>query len=137
METAVPEPESPAELPEDAVVVRGGLMDRQQTIEKAASARPIWGTNGLSVWSVADLSADEIVQLARTYEDLAADPPKRYLPYGQMRVSTVGQLRARGFGLLPDSPFGHYLLAIPTPTAESDWDALQEEFGPAEKSPPR
>jgi hypothetical protein len=111
-------------------------MDREQTVEKAASAVPIWGTNGLSVWSVAGLSADEIVRLARSYDDPAADPPRRYMPYPKMRVSSVGQLRARGFDLLPDSPFGHYLLAIPTPTAENDWDALQEEFGPAEPSSP-
>lgn len=117
-------------------MVRGGIMDREQTVEKAASALPIWGTNGLSVWAVADLSADDIVRLARSYDDPAADPPKRYMPNPQMRVSTVGQLQARGFALRPDSPFGHYLLAIPAPTAEGDWDALQEEFGPAEPSPP-
>jgi hypothetical protein len=112
-------------------------MDREQTVDKAVSAFPIWGTNGLSVWSASGLSADDIVRLARSFDDPTADPPKRYMPNGQVRVSTVGQLRARGFELLPDSPFGHYLLAIPTPTAEDDWEALQEEFGPARKSPPR
>jgi len=49
----------------------------------------------------------------------------------------VGQLRARGFNLVPDSPRGHYLLTIPTPPADNDWDALQQEFGDPEQTPSR
>jgi hypothetical protein len=132
-----PEPESPPELPDEAVVVRGGIMEREPTIKKAASAIPDHGVNGLSVWSVEGLSAAEIVRLARSYDDPTAAPPKSYMPYPQMRTSTVVQLRARGFDLRPDSPLGHYMLTIPTPAADGDWDALQEEFGYPEPTPSR
>jgi hypothetical protein len=136
---AVPaqEPESPAELPNDAIVVRGGLMEREQTIKRAEAAFRDVGVYGLSVWAAIGMSAAEIVRLARGHNDPAANPPKRYMPYPQMRTSTAGQLRACGFDLVPDSPFGHYLLTIPTPPAEEHWDALQREFGDAEPAPPR
>jgi hypothetical protein len=110
-------------------------MQREQTIAKAASAIPDYGISGLSVWSAVDLSAADIVRLARSHGDATADPPKRFMPYGRMRTSTVGQLRACGFEMRPDSPFGHYLLTIPTPATDDAWDALQNSFGEAEPTP--
>ncbi len=104
----------------------------EQTTRSAEGAFREVGIRGLSVWAAADLSAVEVVQLARSHDDPDAKPPLHYLPHGQMRTSTVGRLRARGFGLLPDSPRGHYLLTIRTPPTDEDWSALQEEFGAPE-----
>jgi hypothetical protein len=132
-----PEPESPAELQDEAIVVRGGKMERAGTIEKAEDAFNDIGVYGLSVWSATGLSAADIVRLARSHDDADSIPPQRYIPHGQMRTSTAGQLRARGFDLVPDSPFGHYLLTIPAPPTDDYWDALLEEFGDPEPTPSR
>lgn len=106
-------------------------MERERTIKNAEAAFREGGVYGLSVWSVASFSAADIVQLARSY------PDDNYLPHSQMRTSTVRQLRAQGFDLVPDSPRGHYLLTIPTPPTDDDWDALEQEFGEAEPTPSR
>lgn len=128
-----PQPESPPDLPDDATVVRGGLMDRERTIKSAEAAFREIGVYGLSVWSVAGLTASEIVRHARTHDT----ETQRYLPHAQIRASTVGQLRRHGFDLEPDSPSGHYLLTIRTPPVDDDWDALEQEFGEPEPTTPR
>jgi len=54
-------------------------MDREQTIEKAEEAflDTDVGVYGLSVWSAAELSAADIVRLARSHDNLAENV--RYL----------------------------------------------------------
>jgi hypothetical protein len=128
-----PQPESPSDLPDDTTVVRGGLMHRERTIKSAEAAFREFGVYGLSVWAVANLNAEKIVRHARHHDTES----QHYLPHPQMRTSTVGQLRRRGFDLEPDSPRGHYLLTIPTPPTDDDWDALEQEFGEPQPTPPR
>lgn len=107
-------------------------MDRERTIKSAEVAFRGTGVYGLSVWSVANLTATEIVRHARSHNT----ENQHYLPHPQMRTSTAGQLRRRGFGLEPDSPSGHYMLTIPAPPTDEDWDALEQEFGEPEPTPP-
>lgn len=125
------ESESPADLPDEAIVVRGGEMAPEPTIKSAEATFREVGVYGLSVWSAAELSAGDIVRLARSHDT----ERQRYLPHGKMRTSTVGQLRGHGFELVPDSPLGHYLLTIPTPPADDDWNVLQQEFGNTKPTP--
>lgn len=108
-------------------------MQPEQTIKSAEAAFRDLGVHGLSVWSVAGLSAADIVRLARSCDA----EQQRHLPHGKMRTTTARQLRTRGFGLVPDSPFGHYLLTLPTPPTDDDWSALQQEFGEPEPTPSR
>lgn len=114
-------------------------MEPERTIKNAEAAfrDPDVGMYGLSVWSAVDLSADEIVRLARSHDDREDAPQRGYMPHPQMRCSRVEQLQMRGFALMPDSPRGHYLLTIPTPPADDDWAALQEEFGAPQPTPSR
>jgi hypothetical protein len=107
-------------------------MAPEQTARSAEAAFRDIGVYGLSVWSVAESDAAKIVRTVRSHDETTGFPN---LPHGQIRTSTAGALQARGFGLEPDSPFGHYLLTIPTPPTDEDWDALQEEFGPPEPTP--
>lgn len=115
-----------AELPEDAVVVRGGLMDRDLTISNAHDEFKESGIYGLSVWSVPELDAADIIRLARSHGSI-------YLPHAKFRQSTIGRLRP--YALHQDIPEGHYLLKLPTPPADSDWDALERAFDSPEASP--
>jgi len=108
-------------------------MDREQTIKSAEAAFREIGVYGLSVWSVEGLTAAEIVLHARSHDTES----QRYLPHAQIRASTAGQLRRCGFALEPDSPSGHYLLTIPAPPTDDDWDALEQEFGEPEPTPRR
>lgn len=110
-------------------------MERGPTLVSAEASflEPEVGRHALSVWIAPGLAAHDIVRLARSH-DTDAD---KHLPHGQMRTSTVGRLRSAGFGFLPDSPDGHYLLTLPTPPSEEDWEALDAAFAPAEPSPPR
>jgi hypothetical protein len=110
-------------------------MDPDETPNKVREAYADEGHYGLSVWSAAGCTAAQIVQLARSYDDPEGTPPRRYLPHGHIRTSTVGQLRALGFALRPDSPPGHYFLTLPTPPSDADHAALQRAFSDAEPTP--
>lgn len=109
-------------------------MAAEPTEKSAKAAFLEIGVYGLSVWSLAGCDAAEIVATARSYDGTTEHPN---LPHRQIRTSTAGALESRGFSLLPDSPFGHYLLTIPTPPTDENWIALQEEFALPEPTPSR
>jgi len=69
-------------LPDDALVVRGGIMLRRDLVKAATMMSEISGELGISTRAGADVS----------WEDLASD-----LPQPQVRLSTAGRLRAAGF----------------------------------------
>jgi hypothetical protein len=114
--------DQPSDLPDDAVVVRGGLMKRDRIIASALVSFKEAGSYGLSVWAAPDRNTDEIVRLARSHGP-------QYLPHGQIRTTTVGRLRP--YTLEEDDPEGHYLLKLPTPPADADWDAIEQAFDDA------
>jgi hypothetical protein len=111
--------EWPPDLPNDAVVVRGGLMDRERTAASATAAFRESGVYGLSVWAAPGMGADDIVRLARSHGP-------EFLPHAKIRTSTVGRLQP--YTLEADNPGGHYLLKLPTPPTNADWDALELAF---------
>jgi len=76
------------ELTDDvAVVVRGGALDPELLREDALRNYAIYGTYGISVFAVRDLSLDELAQQS---------PLVRF---EQLTVMTVGALRSAGLGL--------------------------------------
>jgi hypothetical protein len=120
----------PDPLPDEAFVVRAGLMESKQLrlnaeahhIEKLAEdGSDEWA---LSVFSVPELEADEIAMGAP-------------FPNKQMRITTVGVLRAAGYDVTP-SPWEHPLHAdlrfISEPT-EDDFEALRAIFDPPRPNP--
>jgi hypothetical protein len=66
-------------IPDDAIVVRGGL-NRPEDIERGTAMHPA-GVTGVSVESAADLSAEELATA---------------IPHNQIGVTTVGDVRAAG-----------------------------------------
>ncbi len=72
-----------------AVVVRGGLLDSTLLRDDALRNHSIYGTYGVSVFAVRDLTVDELMQLA----------PLIRFPH--VTVVRVGALRAAGLRLEP------------------------------------
>lgn len=62
-------------------------------------------------------------------ETAMASPPER-LRNPQMRVSTVGALRAAGFTVQRTDDRGHARLYLRIPMSDDDWKQLDDAFGP-------
>jgi hypothetical protein len=76
------------ELTDDvAVVVRGGPLDRNLLREDALRNHAIYGTYGISVFAVRDLSLDELAQQSPL------------IRFEQLTIVTVGALRQAGLRL--------------------------------------
>jgi hypothetical protein len=76
------------ELGDDvAVVVRGGRLDRDLLREDALRNHSIYGTYGISVFAVRDLSLDELAQQSPL------------IRFEELTVMTVGALRSAGLRL--------------------------------------
>ncbi|HEY3715586.1 MAG TPA: hypothetical protein VGL39_13755 [Jatrophihabitantaceae bacterium] len=76
------------ELTDDvAVVVRGGPLDRNLLRDDALRNHAIYGTYGISVFAVRDLSLDELAQQSPL------------IRFEQLTIVTVGALRQAGLRL--------------------------------------
>jgi hypothetical protein len=75
-------------LPDDAIVVRGGVGAPKTIAVNAQTTFDTDGFWGVSGFSAADLTAVQIAQLA-------SDQGR--LPHGHVRTSTVGRIRSAGF----------------------------------------
>jgi len=78
------------ELTDDVtVVVRGGDLDPEVLRDDARRNHAIYGTYGISVYAVRDLTLDELAQQAPL------------IRFERLVIVTVGALRALGLGLEP------------------------------------
>jgi hypothetical protein len=124
-------------LPDDAVVIRGGMMQRK---DMAASARRYaqicGGTYGITVWSWPGLTAGEIALRVKETHAGGLNP----VAHGRMRQSTAGKIRTvgpdgRSFGLVKTGAEGHYTLTFPSEPTDADWGRLDAMFSAAEDNP--
>ena len=74
---------------DESVVVRGGELDRAVLRADALRNHAIYGTYGISVFAVRDLTLDELAQL----------PP--LVRFGRLTIMTAGVLREAGLRLEP------------------------------------
>lgn len=103
-------------LPDDAVVVRGGLMLPADFARGVQSHFDTEGVYALSVFSTARRTADEIA---------IAVP----LPHPKIRTSTVGRVRAAGYDVVSSpGPPGHADLLLRKPPTDDDWRTLDRIF---------
>lgn len=118
--------------PDDALVVRGGLMSSTSLESNAygSHADPECGLWAISVWSFEGLSPVEIVREARKYEP-------RALPQGKLRVSTAGRIRSADYGLVATNLPGHYSLVVSPEPDEAIWEDLREIFDEPIPNPER
>jgi hypothetical protein len=123
----------PEVLPDEAIVVRGGIMAHDTLNENAWDhCRDVLAERGwqwgLSVFSHPSADVATICRIAWPI-----------LRHGQVRLSTVGALRASGYDVVPDGEKGHCLIPLGPPPWDDDWHALADSkegvFGPPEKNP--
>ncbi len=110
-------------LPDDAVVVRGGMMASQFLFEAVQDHTDDFpGELALSVASVPGLTADEIAEVAW------------FVNQGKMRATTAGNLKAAGYGAEVDGE-PHALVILPREPDEQMWEELRQVFGDLRPNP--
>jgi hypothetical protein len=120
------------ELPDAAVVVRGGRMASFEEVQASAEDQFSQseketgsGVYGVSVCSLPELSALEILYAI----------PEGKLPHGSFRETTVGKLRELGFDVVPSEWHGHATLTFSALPTEEDWRKLNFVFSDPRKNP--
>lgn len=110
-------------LPDDSVVVRGGLMFPADLARGVQSHFDTEGVYALSVFSAAGRTADEIA---------IAVP----LPHPKIRTSTVGRVRVAGYDVVSSpGPPGHADLLFREPPTDDDWRTMDRIFDPPRANP--
>lgn len=124
-------------LPDDAVVVRGGVMDRKLLVQSAKRyADRHDGVHAISVFSWPGLDASAIALRVQ-----AANPDLNPLGHGQFRTATAEDIRrqpedGQPFELVQTGREGHYTLIVSRgEPSDADWDRLDQTFGPRQPNP--
>lgn len=103
------------QLPDDAVVVRGGEAEIGRLLEAASLA---WDRHGKYVLSVYALAPED----GEATEDVVGRIVEvSQLPNGKVRTTTAGALRAQGFALEQSPPDAHYHVVL---ADQPDEDAI-------------
>jgi hypothetical protein len=90
------------DLPDDAIVVRGGLMQNiDEMVEDARDEMARVGYPGLSVRAGVGVTVEELVRAGQ-------------LPNNQIRVSTAGRVRKDGYSFSRISGPYHYNIVLPS-----------------------
>lgn len=117
----------PPRLPDEAIVIRGGINDSRHMQEQAEEEFAVGPTHlySLSVAADATWTLDRIARTAR-FENR------------QIRKSTVGRLRAIGCDVSwPTGRRRHANLILPQPPTDTVWIDLEQAFDPPELNPHR
>lgn len=109
--------------PDDVVLVRAGVLDRDDAKRAARRAESECGIVALSVFAALD---EGVTELCRDDPDLCR--------YRQIRTSTFGRLRSAGFALLPSFDRPHYDIVLPD-LEDDTMDRLERCFDPPRANP--
>jgi len=101
---------------DEVVVVRAGVLNRDDAMRAARRAYGETGILALSVFAALDQGVD----------DLCHDDPD-LARYRQIRTTTFGRLRRAGFALLPTFARPHYDIALPD-LSDDTLDRLEDCF---------
>jgi hypothetical protein len=120
-------------LPDEAVVVIGGLIPSTKKLARDARVNRDWlierGEQDppycVSVCSLPASTAHEIARAATTER----------LPQTMMRVSTVADLRQYGYEVVPSGRSPHASLIFAEAPTDVDWNNLQDAFSEPEDNP--
>jgi hypothetical protein len=113
------------QLPDDAVVVRGGTMQSRDLDRNAADHHDEFPDEwAISVWSARGVDVDGLTQRAPIRNP-------------QICVCTVGALREIGHETAPSDEFPHADLKLRDEPSEALWEELREVFGGPTENPHR
>jgi hypothetical protein len=113
-----------ASLPDEAVVIRGGLSSADTLRKTALAHYDDQGAFAISARSLPDMTADELAHV---------EPP---LPQPRLRDTTVGALRRAGYDVIPDEPPpAHALIMLPRLPADEDYVAVSATFAEPRENP--
>jgi hypothetical protein len=116
-------PEQPPPLPDDAVVIRGGISAPDSLRKTALAHHDEEGDFAISVASLAGVDGDALAGLAR-------------FSHPRIRETTVGRVRAEGYDVVPDPPPDwHALIMLPHLPADDDWTRISNSFDPPRDNP--
>jgi hypothetical protein len=116
------------QLPDQAIVVRGGVMGSPSLRSNAYGSYEELGLWALSVWSYPDMEPEEVAEEARRVDEMA-------LPQGKLRFSTAGRIRSEGYELIATNQRGHYSLVVPEEPDEAVWEDLRSIFDETRRNP--
>jgi hypothetical protein len=108
-------------LPDDGLLVRGGLMLPEDLWTAAETARVTMRRPGISAFGGESV----------TLEDVLAQHPIRH---AQFRRTTAGRVREAGFELEQTGRAGHYTIWVPD-TDHETLIRLADSFDPPERNP--
>jgi hypothetical protein len=109
-------PPGPRPVPPEAIVIRGGVMQRKSLEDAVEISFAEEHVHNLSVYTHPSNELDEIARLAG-------------LPNPKLRVTTAGAIYDAGYNLENwDESTGHADLVLPTPPGDADWLALEQIF---------
>jgi hypothetical protein len=111
-------------LPDEAVVVRGGMMELTTMKTNVMDHFYETGEYALSVWAIPDCDADNI----------ARQCPIRH---GKIRESTVGAIRRLGYDVALSGEFGHADVKFAAEPTDEDYEALRAVFSAPRPNPGR
>lgn len=107
-------------LPDDAVLVRGGVLERGEVDDGMGLAQREWQIYGISAFCILGLSIRE------TYEA----KKQLNIRFDAVRTVKVGQIRALGFRVIPTAGLYHYTIDIMKPLDDSAYSQLDQVFSP-------
>jgi hypothetical protein len=126
-EESSPLPEAPALLPDEAVVVRGGLSSPMTLAKNALGHHDdpanVRGDFAISACSLPNMSAEDLARIGQ-------------VPHPRIRETTVGRLRAAGYDVIRDEPpQGHALIMLPRLPTDRDYVTISALFDPPRLNP--
>jgi hypothetical protein len=108
--------ESAQVLPDETIVLRGGVMQPRDLEVNAYTHYDEFSEYALSVFAVPGA-------------DLATTARVADRPNASIRVTTAGRIRAAGYELRrSEPPPGHADLKLPNPPTDADWETLRVVF---------
>lgn len=113
------------ELPDDALLVRGGTMQRTDLEISAEVHKEREGHYALSFWAVPGCSVAETAERVGTGD----------LPHGKLRSAPVGRLRQLGYEVVFSGDPAHVSVMLPSPPSDIDWTNLESAFDAPEPNP--
>jgi hypothetical protein len=115
----------PRTLPDEAVVIRGGISTPQTLHKTALAHRDGHADFAISCRSLPQMSADDLARV---------DPP--LVRYPRLRETTVGVLRSAGYDVVRDEPPpAHALIMLPPLPADEDYLVISASFSEPRENP--